>query len=86
MFIILYPIGICSEMWLVYCVIAPSRERNVLYQYLLWFGLSIYVPGMIRLVCDGLLHSLTLVAFYVLFGHMLRQRRKVQQSAKPKEK
>jgi very-long-chain (3R)-3-hydroxyacyl-CoA dehydratase len=45
MFIVLYPIGILSEMWLVYQVILPSKDRNTLYQYLLYFGLAIYLPG-----------------------------------------
>ncbi|KAM0437819.1 hypothetical protein ACHAPT_002184 [Fusarium lateritium] len=45
LFIVLYPIGILSEARLVYKVIAPSRARNVAYQYLLWFGLAIYVPA-----------------------------------------
>jgi very-long-chain (3R)-3-hydroxyacyl-CoA dehydratase len=45
MFFVLYPIGILSEMRLVYEVIAPSRARNPMYQYLLWFGLAIYFPG-----------------------------------------
>ncbi|KAF9768193.1 hypothetical protein IL306_014536 [Fusarium sp. DS 682] len=45
MFLILYPIGILSEMKLVYEVIEPSQARNPMYQYLLWFGLTIYAPG-----------------------------------------
>ena len=45
MFIVLYPVGILSEMWLVYQVIEPSKARNTAYQYLLWFGLLIYIPG-----------------------------------------
>lgn len=45
MFILLYPIGILSEAWLVYKVIVPSQARNPVYQYLLWFGLAIYIPG-----------------------------------------
>ncbi|KAM5353159.1 hypothetical protein ACJZ2D_016950 [Fusarium nematophilum] len=45
MFIILYPVGISSEAWLVYQVIEPSRARNLMYQYLLWFGLAIYAPA-----------------------------------------
>lgn len=45
MFLVLYPIGIISEMKLVYEVIQPSQARNPAYQYLLWFGLAIYVPG-----------------------------------------
>ncbi|KFY01860.1 hypothetical protein V490_00745 [Pseudogymnoascus sp. VKM F-3557] len=59
MFFVLYPIGIVSEAWLAYSVITPSRSRNPAYQYLLWLGLTIYIP-----------------AFYILFGHMLAQRRK----------
>ncbi|KAF7556694.1 hypothetical protein G7Z17_g1194 [Cylindrodendrum hubeiense] len=62
MFIVLYPIGIFSEAWLVYKVIVPSQARNAAYQYLLWFGLAIYVP-----------------AFYILYGHMLAQRKKSSQ-------
>jgi hypothetical protein len=45
MFIVLYPVGILSEMWLVYQVIQPSKARNPIYQYLLWAGLLIYAPG-----------------------------------------
>ncbi|KAJ4311202.1 hypothetical protein N0V84_010564 [Fusarium piperis] len=45
LFIILYPIGILSEARLVYKVIEPSKARNSAYQYLLWFGLAIYVPA-----------------------------------------
>ncbi|KAL1841777.1 hypothetical protein VTJ49DRAFT_6615 [Mycothermus thermophilus] len=58
-FIILYPLGVLSEMAIAYNVIEPSKERNAAYPYLLWFGLSVYVP-----------------AFYILYGHMLAQRRK----------
>jgi len=46
MFIPLYPAGILSECWLIYNVIEPSRGRQAYYQYLLWFGLLIYIPGM----------------------------------------
>ncbi|EEU43604.1 uncharacterized protein NECHADRAFT_82566 [Fusarium vanettenii 77-13-4] len=45
LFIFLYPIGILSEARLVYKVIEPSKARNSSYQYLLWFGLAIYVPA-----------------------------------------
>ncbi|KAF4949223.1 hypothetical protein FSARC_13529 [Fusarium sarcochroum] len=68
MFIVLYPIGILSEMRLVYEVIFPSQARNPVYQYLLWFGLAIYVP-----------------AFYVLFGHMLSQRAKMNRTNRMKQ-
>ncbi|KAH7239364.1 tyrosine phosphatase-like protein [Fusarium tricinctum] len=68
MFFVLYPIGILSEMRLVYEVIVPSRARNPMYQYLLWFGLAIYLP-----------------AFYILFGHMLAQRAKLNRSNPKKQ-
>ena len=68
MFIILYPVGILSEMKLVYEVIEPSQARNPMYQYLLWFGLTIYAP-----------------AFYVLFGHMLAQRTKLNRANSKKQ-
>lgn len=45
MFIPLYPAGILSECWLIYNIIEPSRARQAYYQYLLWFGLLIYIPG-----------------------------------------
>jgi very-long-chain (3R)-3-hydroxyacyl-CoA dehydratase len=45
MFVVLYPIGIPCEAWLVYKVVEPSRESSSAYPYLLWLGLSAYVPG-----------------------------------------
>ncbi|KFY23021.1 hypothetical protein V493_06159 [Pseudogymnoascus sp. VKM F-4281 (FW-2241)] len=44
MFFVLYPIGIVSEAWLAYKVITPSRSRNPAYHYLIWLGLTIYIP------------------------------------------
>lgn len=46
MFIVLYPPGILSEAWLCYKIIEPSKSRNPMYQYLLWTGITFYVPGM----------------------------------------
>jgi len=45
-FYILYPLGIGSEMWLVYKSITPAGRRNPLFEYILWAILAIYVPGM----------------------------------------
>jgi len=50
-FIVLYPVGMLSEAWLDYNVIVPSRSRNPLYQYLLWFGLAMYIPGIYMIIC-----------------------------------
>ncbi|KAI6316415.1 hypothetical protein MCOR34_004369 [Pyricularia oryzae] len=45
MFIVLYPPGILSEAWLCYKIIEPSKSRNPMYQYLLWTGITFYVPA-----------------------------------------
>jgi hypothetical protein len=45
LFFILYPIGISSEMWLVYSSIPAASKQNPLYGYGLWAILGIYVPG-----------------------------------------
>ncbi|KAF4464928.1 3-hydroxyacyl- dehydratase [Fusarium albosuccineum] len=57
LFIALYPIGILSEARLVYKVIEPSKARSSTYQYLLWFGLAIYVPGINQTVKSSDFHA-----------------------------
>ena len=64
-FLILYPLGISSECWLVYQAIPLARQRNEGLGYALWAILAIYVPGS-----------------YVLFSHMLAQRRKIARQNK----
>ncbi|KAF1943722.1 protein tyrosine phosphatase [Clathrospora elynae] len=59
-FLVLYPLGIASECWLVYSAIPLAKKRNEWQAWALWAVLAVYVPGS-----------------YVLFSHMLRQRRKV---------
>ncbi|KNG52404.1 3-hydroxy acyl-CoA dehydratase [Stemphylium lycopersici] len=59
-FLVLYPLGIASECWLVYQAIPLASQRNELFGYAFWAILAIYVPGS-----------------YVLFSHMLAQRRKI---------
>jgi len=44
-FLVLYPLGISSECWLVYQAIPLASERNELFGYALWAILAIYVPG-----------------------------------------
>ena len=44
-FLVLYPLGITSECWLVYQAIPLASQRNELYAYALWAILAIYVPG-----------------------------------------
>lgn len=64
-FVVLYPMGVASECWLVWKAIAPASRKNEMFGYALYAILAIYVPGI-----------------YVLFTHMLRQRRKVQREAR----
>ncbi|KAI4933276.1 hypothetical protein J4E85_003681 [Alternaria conjuncta] len=64
-FLVLYPLGISSECWLVYQAIPLASERNELFGYALWAILAIYVPGS-----------------YILFSHMLAQRRKIARQSR----
>ncbi|KAF5846186.1 hypothetical protein GGP41_003566 [Bipolaris sorokiniana] len=64
-FLVLYPLGISSECWLVYQAIPLASQRNELFGYALWAILAIYVPGS-----------------YILFSHMLAQRRKIARQSR----
>lgn len=64
-FLVLYPLGVASECWLVYSAIPAASRLRPEFGYALWAILATYVPG-----------------FYVLFTHMLRQRRKVGREAR----
>ncbi|PZD43652.1 Ptpl, Protein tyrosine phosphatase-like protein (contains Pro instead of catalytic Arg) [Pyrenophora tritici-repentis] len=64
-FLVLYPLGIASECWLVYKAIPLAKERNELFAYAFWTVLAVYVPGS-----------------YVLFSHMLSQRRKIARQSR----
>ena len=44
-FLVLYPLGISSECWLVYRAIPLASQRNEGLGYALWAILAIYVPG-----------------------------------------
>lgn len=45
-FFILYPLGISSEMWLVYKSAGPAAKRDERLPYVLYGILGLYVPGM----------------------------------------
>jgi len=64
-FLVLYPLGISSECWLVYRAIPLASQRNEGLGYALWAILAIYVPGS-----------------YILFSHMLTQRRKIARQSR----
>ncbi|KAF2789452.1 PTPLA-domain-containing protein, partial [Melanomma pulvis-pyrius CBS 109.77] len=59
-FLVLYPIGVASETWLIYNAIGPASTIDENYGYVLYGVLATYVPG-----------------FYVLFTHMLKQRKRI---------
>ncbi|KAF1921636.1 protein tyrosine phosphatase [Ampelomyces quisqualis] len=44
-FLVLYPMGVASECWLVWKASGPAGEMNEVYKYALWGILGIYVPG-----------------------------------------
>ncbi|EPE10120.1 protein tyrosine phosphatase [Ophiostoma piceae UAMH 11346] len=67
-FLVLYPIGISSEVRLVYlAAVTPGAADSIhpLYPYVFYAILAIYVPGS-----------------YILYTHMLAQRRKVLRKLK----
>ncbi len=49
-FYVLYPLGICSECWLIFKAIEPAKRIRVEYACVLQLILFIYVPG--KLDCE----------------------------------
>jgi hypothetical protein len=45
MFIPLYPVGIGSEWWLMYCCIEPLGKVSAIGPAVFWYLLVLYVPG-----------------------------------------
>jgi len=52
-FYVLYPLGICSEMWLIYIAIEPAKRWRIQYEYLLKMILVLYIPGLIPFHSSG---------------------------------
>jgi very-long-chain (3R)-3-hydroxyacyl-CoA dehydratase len=95
MFFVLYPLGISSEMWLVYSSIPTASKLNPLYGYVLWAILGIYIPGENpfrvhrllkpkRRICKRALIGFAplrlivrALGSYVLYTHMMAQRRRI---------
>ncbi|KAF2468986.1 PTPLA-domain-containing protein [Lindgomyces ingoldianus] len=48
-FLVLYPLGVASETWLVYNAIGPASRINETYGYVLYGILATYVPGFYML-------------------------------------
>lgn len=80
-FYVLYPIGISSECTLIFQALRPAAEIDPLFQYFLIAVLVIYVPGMFLMACHGLICANSLGS-YVLYTHMIAQRRKVLRGKK----
>jgi very-long-chain (3R)-3-hydroxyacyl-CoA dehydratase len=82
-FYVLYPIGITSECTLIVQALGPAGALNPLFQYALVAILVIYVPGVycnINVLEMG--YTNQLLGSYILYTHMIAQRRKVLRGKK----
>ncbi|KAF2681581.1 PTPLA-domain-containing protein [Lentithecium fluviatile CBS 122367] len=48
-FLVLYPLGVGSETWLIYSAIPPASKMDEKYGYALWAVLATYIPGFYTL-------------------------------------
>jgi very-long-chain (3R)-3-hydroxyacyl-CoA dehydratase len=48
-FLILYPLGVVSETWLIYSATEPASKIDKWYEYTLWAVLPTYIPGFYML-------------------------------------
>lgn len=82
-FYVLYPLGISSECTLVVKALEPAKEWNPLLWWAFVVVLGIYVPGMFNPSLISLpsfcAFGLMCVGSYILYTHMMAQRRKVMQ-------
>jgi len=76
-FYVLYPLGISSECWMIWNAIEPAKAWRVEYAYLLQLILFAYTPGKISCWCWVELRLMCIAGSYILFTHMMSQRRKV---------
>lgn len=84
-FFVLYPLGIGSECWLIFLSTEPARKMDWRVEWALWAVLAVYVPG--ESVSDqnweaGLVYANGFEGSYILFTHMMAQRRKVMRASK----
>lgn len=83
-FYVLYPLGICSETWLIYQAIQPAGAWRVQYEYMLKLILFIYIPGTSsRPLSTYLDEAHPAVGSYILYTHMMAQRRKMMRGKQP---
>lgn len=87
-FYVLYPLGITSECMLIYGATIPASQRSGTEANILYGILAIYVPGMLGPTgsIDRFAEECSVltifVGSYILFTHMMKQRRKVMRSLK----
>lgn len=87
-FFVLYPLGISSECWLVWLAATGPAKQYTGVREGLFAILLIYVPGkLLTYSCafwaKGLIESLS-AGSYILFTHMMAQRRKVMRGSHAK--
>lgn len=85
-FFVLYPLGISSECWLVWLSTEPARRWTQAFEWGLWAVLVIYIPGgWISKNRKILVHTDMELGSYVLYTHMMTQRKKVLRNLKSKK-
>jgi very-long-chain (3R)-3-hydroxyacyl-CoA dehydratase len=83
-FWVLYPLGISSECWLIYKAVEPAKKIRQEYAWLLQLILAVYVPGEFWLWRVLLKELLMGTGSYILFTHMMAQRKKVMREKQVK--
>jgi very-long-chain (3R)-3-hydroxyacyl-CoA dehydratase len=88
-FFVLYPLGIGSECWLVWLAASGPAKQYTGVREGLFAVLLVYVPGMfLNVVLVGLggreLIEFARLGSYILFTHMMAQRRKVMRGSHAK--
>jgi very-long-chain (3R)-3-hydroxyacyl-CoA dehydratase len=48
-FLVLYPVGVASETWLIYKAIGPAEKIDKRYGPVMWVVLATYIPGFYML-------------------------------------
>lgn len=78
-FYVLYPVGITSECVLVFKALGPAADLNPMYWWFFVVVLAVYVPGMWPISASDVSN---LPGSYILYTHMIAQRRKVMQKSR----
>jgi very-long-chain (3R)-3-hydroxyacyl-CoA dehydratase len=74
-FFVLYPIGILSEVMLIYYAAEPAKEYDAVYPWIAYAILAIYIPGAwinspMTYQLDNLLNFRA--GSYILYTHMMK--------------